>query len=103
MIGRSRRSPKEFYRRSSSASLTGRLGGLFDCFTDAYIGPTAADVAGHGSIDVGIGRVWPARQQRRSGHDLARLAVTALNDLAVEPGLLDPGAHGGCADRLDRR
>jgi hypothetical protein len=33
-----------------------------------------------------------ARKQRRSGHDLARLAVTALNDLAVEPGLLNLAA-----------
>src|SRR5262249_12144239 len=39
---------------------------------------------------------------RRSGHDLARLAVAALNDLAVEPGLLELGARRGRADGLDR-
>jgi hypothetical protein len=32
-----------------------------------------------------------ALEQRRSRHDLARLAVAALNDLTVEPGLLDLG------------
>src|SRR5258705_12967706 len=44
-----------------------------------------------------------ARKQRRSGHDLAGLAVPALHDLSVDPGLLDPGARGCRADRLDRR
>ena len=44
-----------------------------------------------------------AGEERRSGHDLARLAVAALNDLAVEPGLLDLGAGRRCADCLDRR
>ena len=34
-----------------------------------------------------------AREQRRGRHDLARLAVAALRHLAVEPGLLDPGAR----------
>src|SRR6266550_4530751 len=47
--------------------------------------------------------MWVAREERRSGHDLARLAVAALNDLAVEPGLLDLGARRCRADRLDRR
>ena len=37
--------------------------------------------------------MWVACEQRRSGHDLPRLAVAALNDLAVEPGLLDLGAR----------
>jgi hypothetical protein len=42
-----------------------------------------------------------ARQQRRSGHDLARLAVPALRDLAVDPGLLDLGTGRSRADCLD--
>jgi hypothetical protein len=46
--------------------------------------------------------MWVARKQRRSGHDLARLAVTALNDFAVEPGLLGLGARRCRADGLDR-
>src|SRR5271165_6913366 len=44
-----------------------------------------------------------ARNERRSGHDLARLAVAALNHLPVEPGLLNPGARRCRADRLNRR
>src|ERR1700730_8375262 len=77
------------------------LSSLLDCFTDAQIGPAAADVARHGGIDVGVGRMRVACQQRRSGHDLARLAVAALHHLPVEPGLLDFPAHRGRADRLD--
>src|SRR5438132_12267099 len=86
-----------------SASLSARLRGLLDGFTDAQIGPAAADVARHGGIDVGVGRMRVACQQRRSGHDLTRLAVAALHDLPVEPGLLNLPAHRGRADRLDCR
>src|SRR5262245_40566828 len=42
-----------------------------------------------------------ACEQRRRRHDLTRLAVSALDDLAVEPGLLDLGADRRLADRLD--
>jgi hypothetical protein len=76
---------------------------LLDRFANAQIGPAAADVAGHRVVDIGIRRMRVARKQRRSRHDLARLAVAALNDLAVEPGLLDLGARRCRADRLDRR
>src|SRR5262245_51955854 len=90
-------------RESWSACLSVRLGGLLDCFANAYIGPAAADIAGHRVVDVGIRRTRVAREQRRSGHDLARLAVAALRDLAVEPGLLDLGAPRCRADCLDGR
>src|SRR5713226_238929 len=85
-----------------SASRSAWLRGLLDSFTNAKIGPTATDVAGHRGIDLGVSRMWLVRQERRRGHDLARLAVAALNDLAVEPGLLDFGARRCRADRLDR-
>src|SRR5687768_13978914 len=75
---------------------------LLDGIADVDIGPAAADVAGHRVVDIGIGRVRVACQQRRSGHDLARLAVPALRDLAVEPGLLDPSTRRCGTDRLDR-
>src|SRR5260221_3431906 len=91
------------WSRVMSASLSARLRGLLDRFANADIGPTAADVAGHRVVDVGIRRMRVAREQRRSRHDLARLAVAALNDLPVEPGLLDLGDRRSRADGLDRR
>src|SRR3984893_11933807 len=98
-----RRPPAKLCDRLSwSASLSARLRGLLDRFANADIGPTAADVAGHRIVDIGIRWMWVARKQRRRGHDLARLAVPALNDLPVEPGLLDLGAHRCRADCLDR-
>src|SRR5437660_1342283 len=72
------------------------------CFANLGRGTTAADVAGHRVVDIGIRRMGVARYERRSGHDLARLAVPALNDLAVEPGLLNLGARRCRADCLDR-
>src|SRR6516162_10839811 len=76
---------------------------MLDCFANADIGTTATDVAGHRVVDIGIRRMRVAGKQRRGGHDLARLAVAALNNLAVEPGLLDLGARCCRADGLDRR
>src|SRR5437773_1123575 len=85
-----------------STSLPARLCGLFDRFADTQIGATTADVARHRIVDVGIHRTRFARQERHSRHDLAGLAVAALNDLKIEPRLLDPRARRGRADRLDR-
>src|SRR6267378_4160757 len=82
MIGRSRRPQTQFDRGSWSASLSGSLSSLLDCFTDAHIGPATADVAGHRVVDLRIRRMRFACEQCRSGHDLARLAVAALDDLA---------------------
>src|SRR5215470_6986753 len=100
---RSRWWDKRRDRSSWSASLPARLRGLLDRLANADIGPAAADVAGHRVVDIGIGRTRIAREQRRSRHDLARLAIPALRDLAVDPGLLDLGAGRARADRLDRR
>src|SRR5262245_39304728 len=72
--------------RSVMSASCGQLDGV----ADAAVGAATADVAGHCTVDVGIGRLGVARQQRRCRHDLARLAVATLDDLAVEPGLLDP-------------
>ena len=75
------------------ASLSARRS-LLDRLANADIGSAAADVAGHRLVDVGIRRMRVCCEKCRSGHDLARLAVAALNDLAIEPRLLDfgPGA-----------
>src|SRR6476660_4561168 len=79
------------------------LYGLLDGFANAHIGPAAADVAGHGTVDFGIRRMWVAREQRRGRHDLARLAVPALHDFALEPCLLNLAANRRRPDRLDGR
>src|SRR5262252_9022808 len=57
-----------------SASLPRGLRSLLDRFANADIRAAAADVAGHRVVDVGTGRTRVAREQRRSGHDLAGLA-----------------------------
>src|SRR5262245_65603029 len=81
------------------ASLSARC--LLDRVANARVGPAAADVPGHCVLDVGIGRLRLAGKECRRGHDLARLAVAALRHLALDPGLLDPGARRCRADRLD--
>src|SRR5262245_13582742 len=91
---------------SMSALLSGgrRLASrLLDGFADAEIGPAAADVPGHCLVDIGIGGRRDLHEQGGGGHDLAGLAVAALHDLEVEPGLLNPLAGGGGADSLDGR
>src|ERR1700738_4763625 len=74
---------------------------LFDSGPDSLIGTTATNVARHPRIDVGIAGVRVARQQRGCGHNLARLAVAALNSFEIEPRLLNPSASRRFADRLD--
>src|SRR5262245_19751415 len=44
-----------------------------------------------------------ARKECRGRHDLARLTVTALRYLAIDPGVLDPGARRSRTNPLDRR
>src|SRR5216684_5294640 len=75
--------PARCDRGSWSASLSRGLRGLFDRFANAQIGPAAADVARHRIVDVRVGWMRVVRQQRRSGHDLARLAIATLRHLAV--------------------
>src|ERR1700736_6835152 len=94
-----RRLGTEVDRAPLSASLA--VSRLFDRFANAYVGPAAADVARHGIVDIGVGRSGVAGDERGGGHDLARLAVAALNDLAVEPSLLDFRARRRRADRFD--
>src|SRR5882672_4982923 len=54
---------------------------------DALVGATAADV-GHGLVDVRVGRLRFLGEERGRGHDLAGLAVAALRDVDLRPGLL---------------
>ena len=71
-------------------------GGLPDGGADAGVGAAAADVARHGVVDVAVGGMRVGGEERRRGHDLARLAVAALHHVEVEPGLLDLLRRRGC-------
>src|ERR1700730_19406589 len=61
-------------------------GCLMDGSADADIGGTATDVAVHGAADVVVIRLGVAGQQRRRRHDLAGLAVAALDHIELAPG-----------------
>src|SRR5882724_3780289 len=67
-----------------------RLHGLrrgVDRRADARVGAATADV-GHRRVDVLVAGTAVLGEQRHRRHDLARLAVAALRDLVVDPGLL---------------
>src|SRR6266478_5409709 len=83
----------------SSSTQTGRL---LDRSPDSPIGPAAADVSCHRRIDMGIVGMGGRHEQRRRGHDLPRLTIAALDDLQIEPCLLDLAPGDGLADRFDR-
>jgi|SRR5215472_16389572 len=55
---------------------------------DALICSAPADI-GDGGIDIAIGWAWDPGEQRRGGHDHAALTVTALRNLARDPGHLN--------------
>src|SRR3954462_10279569 len=86
-----------------SASLCLRLRGEFDGFANADVGAATADVSAHGVIDVGVCRTRVTCQQRRGRHDLPGLAIAALHDFMLKPGLLNLCAGVRSADRFDRR
>src|SRR5580692_7286021 len=50
-------------------------------------GAAAADI-GDGVVDVLVGRLGSVLQQRRHRHDHAALAITALRNVVIDPGLL---------------
>src|SRR5258708_29493603 len=55
---------------------------------DALVTAAAADVARHRFADLVVGGFWIVHQQRGRLHDLACLAITALRDVDLAPGLL---------------
>src|SRR5580693_4344423 len=55
---------------------------------DTWVSGPSAYVAAHGAVDIGIGRRGIFLEQRRCGHDLSRLAVSALRYLQIDPGSL---------------
>src|SRR5438105_7739867 len=56
--------------------------------TNPWIRAAAADVAGHGLVNVFITGLWLLAQQNRGAHQLARLAVAALRNIFFYPGAL---------------
>src|SRR6516164_7171464 len=74
---------------------------LLDGGADAHVSAATADVSRHRSVDVGIFGVWRRSEQRDRRHDLPGLAVAALNDFEIEPGLLHLGARRGRDDAFD--
>src|SRR5580692_5509955 len=63
--------------------------GAFDRLADAHIGAAAANISSHRGVDIGVIGLWRIRQQGRGRHDLAGLAIAALDDFEIEPRLLD--------------
>ena len=77
-------------------------GGTVDRRADAPVHAAAADVALHRAVDGGVVGVRVGVEQGDGGHDLAGLAVAALRDLLVDPGLLDRMQAVVPGDALDR-
>src|SRR4051812_16254166 len=73
-----------------------------DGFPDLLESAATADVA-HGVVDIGVGGLGLFLQQRRGGHDHSRLAVAALRNVVLEPGLLHLGQHAIRRQTFDRR
>ena len=79
---------------------------------DAKVGAAAADVAGHGVVDVFVGGLGIFGEEGGSGHELAGLTVAALGDVEFTPSFLEgmgsigrealDGDDGLAADAGDR-
>src|SRR5262245_43749872 len=52
-------------------------------FLDAHVRPATADVAVHRGIDLRVGRLTDAHEQRRGRHELACLTVAALRHVEL--------------------
>src|SRR5882672_1113917 len=73
-----------------SASLCLRdFGGTTDRLHNALIGPAAAKIVGHRGLDLGQRRILALGDQGGGRHDLTALAIAALRDADLHPGLLD--------------
>src|ERR1700677_3788211 len=58
---------------------------LLDGGANAVIGPTAANIAVHRAVDVGVGGMRRLLQKRDGLHDLASLAIAALGHVERPP------------------
>ena len=66
-----------------------QFSGAVDGGANVPVSPTAADVAAHGFVDIGVGRLGLFREQRSRAHDLPGLAIAALGNVLFDPGHLD--------------
>src|SRR5579864_7983310 len=57
--------------------------------SNRVVSSAAADVAVHCFVNIGVRGPRGFLEQRRGGHDLSGLAVTALRNVLLNPGLLD--------------
>jgi len=55
---------------------------------NARVGAATANVAGHGFVNILIGRRGIFSKQHGGAHDLAGLAIAALGDVNFDPRLL---------------
>src|SRR5262245_20118644 len=62
-------------------------------FSNSRIGSAAAQITAHGLIDVRIGGICLAREQRGGRHNLPRLAVAALRYIDFDPSPLHRMTH----------
>jgi hypothetical protein len=69
-----------FLRGAPACALYGR--------DDPRVGPTATDIAFHGSEDFTLGRLAILEQQASTRHDHSRNAVAALHRARLQKGLL---------------
>src|SRR5687767_13152387 len=83
----------------NSAVLPGGHG--LDGRPDPVIGPAAAQVAAHNLVDVVVGGFGVLLEEEDGLHDLAGLAVAALSNVIVDPGLLDGVKLAALGDALD--
>ena len=54
----------------------------------ALICTAAADIAGHGFVDILVRGLWILAEKNGGAHDLPRLTVAALRDVDFDPGTL---------------
>jgi hypothetical protein len=56
---------------------------------DPLVSPATAKIVGHRGLDLGQRRILALGDQGGGRHDLTALAITALRDADLHPGLLD--------------
>src|SRR5258708_4959546 len=78
--------------------VTPSLARVFYGSSNAIVGAASAYIAGHRVVYLRVRRAWIARQQRSCCHDLARLTISALNDVMIEPSPLHLPANRSLAD-----